>query len=228
MRLNLFCIMLLLAPLLSAHAEIFLRIPRSPDHILKGLGGAKVYHSAVQINGSKGELSSFVFNERSDVTASRLARKLKLPPPRAASAVMLDATKNSLTRYYIIQAPGLQEISLVTALEQSSSIFKRPPTTAPPWPPEIPALNATARFTARCDKTRTTFLCAVSHCSTPEQAVMEASAILAGDGWAEMLPTTPTFRIFTQGAKHRLVFGDENTVTQEVSINVLQRDGSKQ
>ena len=218
--------LILVLPLLSANAEVFLRFARGPDSILSNLGGSKVYQSKVQINGSKGELSSYIFNLRSDVTANRLAKKLKLPKPKAGAAIMLDATKKSLTRYFIIQAPGLQDSTLVTALEQKSSIFRRPPSGSPPWPDEIPVLNASARFTARCDKTRTTFLCAVSHSSTPEQAVTEASALLAGEGWAEMLPTTPTFRIFSQGVKQRVVFADENSATHEVNINILQRDGA--
>ena len=228
MHSKLFRIIVFLIPLLFANAEIFMRISRNSKAILKSLGGSEVYHSSVQINGCKGELNLFVFNERSDVTASRLAKKLKLPRPKAASAIMLDVSGKTLTRYFVIPAPNLQNVSLVTALEQKSSAFSRTAKGAPPWPTNIPVLNASVQFTARCSKTRTTFLSAVSQSSTPEQAVTEASAILAGEGWTEMRPTTPTFRIFIQGVKQRVVFSDENSITHEVSINILQRDGSKQ
>ncbi len=228
MAIKLFRIFVLLIPMLFANAEIFLRISRSPESVLRNLGGSEVYRSAVTVNGTKGELTSYVFNERSDITANRLAKKLKLPKPRASSAMILDASKKSLTRYFIIQAPGLKDSTVVTALEQKSSIFRRATKDAPPWPDEIPALNATALFTARCDKTRTTFLSAVSHSSTPSQAVAEASKILANGGWKQMIPTTPTFRILIQGVKQRVVFADEDNITHEVTINILQREGSKQ
>jgi hypothetical protein len=219
--------MLLLAPL-ALSADIFMRSPRGAESVLNELGGAKVYSSAVEINGRKGTMASYTFGETSDIVAARLARKLKLPSPKSSGAIILSVTGKTLARYFVFQAPALKNNALVTVLEQKSSVFSRTPSGDPPWPDNIPVFNATAKFSAYSEETRTTFLSAVSNSATPAQAADEASEALTQEGWEEMRPSTPTFRILVQGSRQRVVFAGENSKSREITINILQREGSRQ
>lgn len=219
--------LLLLIPL-ALSADVFMRFSRNAESILNELGGSKVYSSAVEVNGRKGMMASYVFNETSDIVAARLAQKLKLPPPKSAGAIMLSVTGKTLARYFVFQAPALKNTALVTALEQKSSVFRRSPSGAPPWPDNIPVFNATAKFSAYSEETRTTFLCAVSNSATPAQAAHEASEALTQEGWEEMTPSTPTFRILVKGRKQRVIFAGEDSKSREITINILQREGSRQ
>ena len=213
---------------LTLLADIFMRIPRRATTVLQKLGGSMVYSSSVKINGKAGSLSTFAFQERSDVISHRVARKLKLPPPSSQSTIMLDASNKTLCRYFIIKSPNLDNTCLVTTIEQRAAIFRGMGNQPPPWPDNIPTLNATIGFTAVCDKTRTTFLSATSHCSSPQQAADEATDALTQTGWNTTPPTTPTFKIFTKGRKQCIVFSTENPRSHQITINILQREGSNQ
>ena len=213
---------------LTLMADIFMRIPRRATTVLQDLGGSMVYKSSVRINGAAGSLSTFAFNESSDIISHRVARKLKLPQPSSHSTVMLDASNKTLCKYFIMKAPNLENRSLVTAIEQKASVFKDAGNGPPPWPDNIPVLNATAGFTAVCSKTRTTFLSANSRCNSPQQATDEAAAALSQISWKATPPATPTFRIFTKGRKQCIVFSTENPHSHQITINILQREGSKQ
>jgi len=212
---------------LTLAADIFMRTPRQASAVLRTLGGAMIYESPVAINGKAGSLSTFVFNETSDLIAHRLAARLKLPPPSAHSAIILDASNKTLCRYFIMKAPDLGNSCIVTVIEQKAAVFRNG-NTPPPWPDNIPALNATAAFSAVCEKTGCTFLSAASLCSSPQQAAEEAAAALIQAGWQATLPATPTFRIFTRQRQQCLVFSTENPHSRQITINLLQREGSKQ
>lgn len=220
-------LLLLLLPLTLA-ADIFFRTPRRAATLLRNLGGAMVYESAVEINGRAGSLTTFTFNETSDIISHRIAAQLKLPPQAAHSALIVDASGKSLCRYFVLTAPQLGNSCLVTTLEQSSGVFKNNANLPPPWPDGIPVLNATADFTAISEKTRCTFLSAISLCGTPEQAAEEASDALTQAGWQATVPATPTFRVFTKQNQQCVVFATENPNSQQITINLLQREGSKQ
>ena len=213
---------------LTLTADIFMRIPRRASTVLQELGGSMVYRTPVKINGKKGSLSTFAFNETSDVISHRVARKLKLPPPSSQSTVILDTSNKTLCRYFIIKTPNLDNTCLVTAIEQSAAVFRGMGNQPTPWPDNIPTLNATAGFTAVCSKTGTTFLSATSHCTSPQQAADEAADILTQTGWHATPPTTPTFKIFTKGRQQCIVFSTENQHSHQITINILQREGSKQ
>ncbi|MDA3926628.1 MAG: hypothetical protein PF904_18230 [Kiritimatiellae bacterium] len=224
---NLIKALILLIPLTLA-AEIFLRIPRQASTVLQNLGGSRVYQSPVKINGRAGSLTTFAFNESSDIISHRVARKLKLPPPSSQSTIILDTSGKSLSRYFIFKAPDLGNTCLVTALEQDARVFRSADNSPTPWPNNIPVLNATAAFSALCEKTGTTFLNADSHSSTPQQATDEAADALTQTGWKPALPTTPEFRIFTKGRQQCIVFSTQKPDSHQITINILQREGSKQ
>lgn len=217
---------ILLVPLVL-QADVFMRTSRTAERVLKDLGGTSVYESEVKINGRDGRLTSFVFSETSDIVAARLARKLKLPLPRTQSAIILDVSGKILCRYFVLQAPGLINSTLVTALEQNASAFGGSRSGDPSWPDNIPAMNASAKFTAFCKKTNTTFLTALSHSASAEAAANQAAQAFTGAGWKESVPSTPSFKIMVQGRKQSVVFADANPESGEVTINILQREGSK-
>ena len=122
----------------------------------------------------------------------------------------------------------MENTCLVTALEQNARVFRGADNQPPPWPDNIPTLNATAGFSAQCAKTGTTFLSADSHSSTPQQATDEAADALTRTGWKPALPVTPEFRIFTKGRQQCIVFSTEKPDSHQITINILQREGSKQ
>jgi len=219
--------LILMIPLALA-ADVFLRIPRQGTMLLENIGGSMVYQSPVKINGRAGSLSTFVFNDTSDIISHRVARKLKLPAPAAQSTIILDATGGNLCRYFIMKAPDLENACLVTTIEQRAGVFKGTASQIPPWPDNIPVLNATIGFSAVCDKTGTTFLSASSHCQSPQQAADEAAQALSQTGWDATLPDTPDFRMFTKGRQQCIVFATENPDSREITINILQREGSNQ
>ncbi|MDD2600210.1 MAG: hypothetical protein PHO37_13450 [Kiritimatiellae bacterium] len=220
-------LMLLILPLTLA-ADIFFRTPRRAANTLRNLGGGMVYESAVEINGRAGSLTTFAFDETSEAIAQRLARQLKLPPPGAGSTMIADTSGKTLCRYFILPAPVLGNACLVTAIEQRAGVFRSSTGLPPPWPDGIPVFNATAEFTAACDKTRCTFLSASSLCGSPEQAVEEAANTLTQAGWEATVPGTPTFMIFTKKNQQCVVFSTENPRSGQITINLLQREGSKQ
>ena len=187
-----------------------------------------VYESSIEVNGRAGSLSTFAFNETSDIISRRVASKLNLPSPSSQSTIILDASNKTLCKYFIMKAPNLDNTCLVTAIEQKAGVFRGGDHQPPPWPDNIPVLNATVGFSAVCDKTGTTFLSADSHCNSPQQAADEAAEALTQAGWKAALPVTPTFRIFTKQRQQCLVFSTENRNSSQITINVLQRKGSKQ
>jgi hypothetical protein len=217
--------LLLLAGLLQA--DFFMRIPRSAEALLRELGGSRIYESEVAVNGGEGRLSSFVFTETADVVGARLARRLKLPQPGAGSSIMLSVSGRSLARYFILSAPGMQHSSLVTVLEQDAVAAGRSKQGHPPWPSSIPAMNATARFTAVCAHTRTTFLSASSTAGSPAAALGQAVSALSGAGWQTCPPSTPEFAILARGRGQCVVFAHTHAESGEITINILQREGSK-
>ncbi|MFA7173139.1 MAG: hypothetical protein WC340_06950 [Kiritimatiellia bacterium] len=219
--------LLLILPLTLA-AEVFFRMPRRATTLLRNLGGGMVYESAVEINGRAGSLTTFAFNESSEIISRQIAARLNLPSPGAGSALIVDTSGKTLSRYFILPAPNLGNACLVTSIEQRAGVFRNRAGLAPPWPAGIPVFNATPEFTARCDKTRCTFLSASSLCGSPEQAVEEAASALTQAGWEATVPTTPTFRIFTKQNQQCVVFSTESPRSGQVTINLLQRAGSKQ
>lgn len=219
--------LLLLLPLTLA-AEVFFRTPRRGATLLRNLGGGMVYESAVEINGRAGSMTTFAFNESSEIISRRIASGLNLPSPGAGSALIVDASGKTLCRYFILPAPNLGNACLVTTIQQRAGVFRGSASLPPPWPAGIPVLNATPEFTALCDKTRCTFLSASSLCGSPEQAVDEAADALTQAGWEATVPATPTFRIFTKQNQQCVVFSTETPRSGQITINLLQRAGSKQ
>ncbi len=218
-----------LIPLLligSLQADVFMRTPRSAEALLRELGGAQSYESVVEVNGGAGRLSSFVFAESADIVGARLARKLKLPQPGAGSSIMLSVSGRSLARYFVLRAPGVQNSTLVTVMEQDAAAAGASKRRHPPWPASIPVMNATARFTALCTNTRTTFLSAASAAGTPEAALVQAVAALSGAGWQPCPPSTPDFMIMARGRGQCVVFANARGDSGEITINILQREGS--
>lgn len=217
----------LLLPLLLT-AEIFMRLPRTSELLLRETGGAQIYQSAVLINGQQGQLSTFVFYETADVIGTRLAQKLKLPRPTGNACVMLKSNGQALARYFILNAPDFENCSIVTVLEQNTAAFRNAGRGAPPWPDNIPVLDATATFTAVCEETRSTFLSALSHAATPSAALAQAVETMRSAGWQQSVPSTPDFKIMTQKRKQCVIFTGVNPESQNITINILQREGAKQ
>ncbi len=219
-------LLLILLPLLLK-SEFFMRTLPTSERLLRELGGSQIYHTPITVNGSEGSLKTFVFDQPSELIVSRIARKLKIKPPRSSGALLTATRGRLLSRYLVMRTPQSSAGTLVTVLEQNAEALQ-PGKSAPKWPDNIPVFNATPGFTAECHQTRTSFLSALSSCRTPPAAIDQAVNALTTGGWRETLPSSADFKLMTK--KHRVcvVFAAEKSGSGDITINILQRAGSRE
>ena len=211
---------------LPLRAEVFWRLPKTSDAVLKQLGGTRVYATDVLVNGTPGSLCAYAFDQPVARTSADLSRGFGLPKPAAPGAALLThAEKEHLYRLLVLPSPGGGDSSVVLAFDQPLSSAARAGQAPADWPAGCPALNATPVFSAVCATTHTTFVSAES-ASSPESAVQEAVQTLVGAGWGETTPGTDTFRIFVSGKKQCVVLATRNQQTGRTAISLLQREGA--
>ncbi len=210
-------------------ADVFWRMPSDADSALRALGGARVYATDVEVNGTAGTLAAYAFGEVPATLSTRLARQLGLPQPCAdgrGAALLIHARKNTLQRLLVLPSPaGRRGGCVVLAFDQTlrgAAAARRDP---PSWPDGLPALNAVPQFTAVCAKTNTRFVTATSG-DAPETAAQDAAHTLIGAGWRETTPSLPTFKLFISGRKQCLLFTNRSADSEGTLISLLQRDGS--
>lgn len=217
------CYILLALPL---RAEVFWRLPKTSDAVLRQMGGDRVYATDVQVNGAPGTLAAYVFDVPAARVGADLSRTFGLPPPASFGATFLThAQKDHLQRLFILPATSGNGSCVVFAFDQplrDAAQARQPP---PGWPKGLPPLNATPVFSAVCALTRTTFVTADSPAS-PEAAVQEATQVLSGAGWSETVPATATFKIFVSGEKQCVLCATRRPQSDRTTISLLQREGT--
>lgn len=209
-------------------ADVFWRMPSTADATLRALGGARVYATDVTVNGAPGSLAAYAFGETPATLSARLARQLNVPLPAGAAqgaALLTHARKNSMQRLLVLPAAAGLGGCVVLAFEQTLRDAAAASREPPAWPDGLPALNATPRFTAFCAKTQTRFVTAASS-DAPEDAAQDAARALAGAGWSEAPPGTPTFRLFVSGRKQCLLYANRANDSEGTLISLLQREGA--
>ena len=223
MRYGLLSLSILLTAGLSL-AEFFWRFPASAFSVLKGMGGVRVYATAVEVNGHDGSLESYSFTgTTAPALARRLARQLGITAPVSPGAAHLAATRNGKTsHFFILPAPGGEDQCAVLAFEQEAA----PGAKAPAWPDGVPALAAEPTFSAVCKKTRTVLVQARSP-QSPEALLGEAADQLKRQGWMEVSPESSVCRLFTYGHKHCILLGDRKENAMDSTLTLLQREGTE-
>lgn len=212
--------------ILPLRADFFWRLPRSSDTTLTQLGGARVYATDVQVNGSPGTLAAYAFEIAPATLRARLARTLGLPASGTARATLLThVQRNRLQRLLILPSPDSSDASLVFVFDQSLRDAAESKRGSPAWPADLPVLAAEPLFTAACAQTRTAFVTAESDAS-PEDAVQAAAHTLLDAGWASPAPTTATFRLFVSGRKQCVLFASRESQSEKTTISLLQREGA--
>jgi hypothetical protein len=219
-------LLLILSPLLL-QAEFFMRTVPTAEKLLRELGGSQIYHTPITVNGSAGSLRTFVFDQPSELIVSRIAHMLKIKPPRSSSALLTATRGKLLSRYLVMRTPQSSASTLVTVLEQNAESLQ-PGKSVPEWPESIPIFNATPGFTAECHQTNTSFLSAVSACRTPSAAIDQAVNALATEGWRATFPSSADFKMMTKKQRVCVVFASENSASGDITINILQRTGSRE
>jgi len=210
----------------ALHAEVFWRLPKQADTVLRQMDGSRVYTTDVQLNGTPGTLTAYAFGTSASRVSADLSRRLGLPAPAPAGAAFFShAEKNRLHRFFVLPSPAGNETCVVLAFDQSLRAFAHARQEPPAWPDGLPALNATPLFSAVCALTRTSFVTADSPAS-PEAAADEAAQTLRGAGWAEALPAAATFKLFASGRKQCALFASRNPQTGQTTISLLQREGA--
>jgi len=208
------------------HAEFFWRFPAGRGgEALRRLGGTRVYHTDVQINGTSGTLAAFVFTDASAKVAINLTRLWGLPAPDPFGASMITHADNRML-YRLLIMPSADSSESCVALAFMQPLRDAARAKEPEWPADWPGLNATPHFSAACALTRTTFVTADSPVP-PDSAVQEASRSFQRQGWSESLPASAAdFTILAKGRKHCIIFATADRLTGRTAISLLQREGA--
>jgi hypothetical protein len=194
--------------------------------VLAGLGGARLYATDVEVNGSPGTLAAYALGLAPAAAGARLARALGLPAPAAPEAALLtDARDGRLRRLLVLPSPADAEACVVLAFDQPQSAAAEARRKPAAWPGGLPALAAEPLFTAVCAKTRAAFVTAETDAS-PEEAARDAAQTLLGAGWTEAPPATPTFKLFVSGRKQCVLFAQRAPRSERTAISLLQREGA--
>ena len=210
----------------ALRAEVFWRLPRQADTVLRQMEGSRVYTTDVLLNGEPGTLAAYAFGAPAPRVSADLSRRLGLPAPTPAGAAFFShAEKDRLYRFFVLPSSAGNDTCVVLAFDQSIRAFARARQEPPAWPDGLPAFNATPLFSAVCALTRTSFVTADSPAS-PEAAADEAAQTLRGAGWAEALPSAATFKLFVSGRKQCALFASRNPQTGQTTISLLQREGA--
>lgn len=210
---------------LPLFAEVFWRIPKRSETVLEQMGGTRVYATEVRLNGTPGTLTAYAFDSAPSQTGPALSRQLGLPAAAGVPLQLLHAEKGRLVRLWVLPSASGSDASLILSFSQSLRDAERARRELPAWPDDLPALNATPVFSAVCEQTHSTFVTAETS-ATPESAVREAAQALAGEGWAEAVPSGATFRLFSQGYKQCVLFASRDPQAARTTISLLQRTGS--
>ena len=212
---------------LPLSAEIFWRLPKTSDTVLRQMGGTRVYATDVRLNGAPGTLTAYTFDSSPALRVSAgLSRSFGLAAPASSGALFLThAEKDSLSRLFVLPSPSGSETCVVLAFDQSLRNAAKARENPPAWPDGLPALDATPVFSAVCALTRTTFVTADSPVA-PEAAAQEAAQVLRSAGWVETTPATATFKIFASGRKQCVLLATRNPQSERTTISLLQREGA--
>ena len=217
------CLCLLAFPL---RGEVFWRLPKTSDAVLRQLGGERVYATGVQVNGAPGALTAYAFGQSPSRVGAGLSRAFGLPPPAPFGATFLaHAEKDRLRRLLVLPAASDSEACVVLAFDQPLRDAAPDRQSPPAWPEGVPALAATPLFTAVCALTRTAFVAAESS-SSPEAAAQEAAQTLRAAGWAETAPSAAAFKLFVSGRKQCVLFAARAPQSGRTTISLLQREGA--
>lgn len=208
-------------------AEVFWRLPKTSDSVLRQTGGACLYTTGAQVNGTRGTLSAYAFTQPAASVGAALARRfgLEASPSVTGGACLTLAENGRLCRLFVLPAVSGNGTCAVLAFEQSLRQAAQTRHAAPDWPEGLPPLNATPTFSAVCEKTRTAFVTAETD-AAPESALREAVRTLTGAGWCKAGPGTATFQLFADGAKQCVVLAKRSPKTGQTLISLLQREGA--
>ena len=216
-----------LIPLLSLQASFFRRYKGQIVDTLNGMGGTRVYSTAVEVNGSPGTLSaySFVGQTATDVSAA-LTSLLKLPPvPRFSGSFLTHQENNRVQRVLVLPSGGGINACTVLLFDQTLRDAQQSADRPLTWPEGFAPFAGMPRFTAVCANTRTSFATA-EVAGTPEDAVQDAASVLRANGWSESPAATPTFRLFSERNRLCAVFASRNPQTGQTAISIVQRNGA--
>lgn len=184
--------LVLLALLASAPGDVFLRIPKRPDTALEQLGGRVVQRSEVVVNGRRGRLSTFGFDQASQGVCALLAKTLDRPELAQAGAtggLWIEWPAQGEPPCQVFVLPGSGSQSLVWVVETP------PDATAstPEWPWDdlpVPAGFQPA-FSVAQDDGRVALVTGTL-ALPPEQARPALAEHLRATGWASATPAADT------------------------------------
>jgi hypothetical protein len=211
----------------AAQGEVFLRVPRTAGGVLSGLGGDKVYETAVQVNGAAGTLEAYSFTgATAPEIAARAARQLGLPAPspRPGGAVLTRAENGKVCKVLVLPSAGGRDQCVALAIEQREADASQSKACPPVWPEAVPAFDATPVFTAVSEKTHTTFLTA-EMLAPPGASASAAVAALTQAGYGEATPKGASCRIFSSGRKQAVLFA-EQADNGKTHVSLIVREGS--
>ena len=217
----------ILAPLFSLYAPIFQRSKGRVADMLTAMGGANVYSTPAQVNGTPGTLSAYSFSRQfAHEVSAVLTRQLNLSPVQSHSSTFLTHTENNrLQRLLVLPSADSTDSCIVLVFDQSLRDAQRSAGVPLAWPDGFASFPGTPRFTAVCANTRTTFATADAT-GTPEDIAQEAADVLLGKGWTQSPASTPAFKLFSDRNRLCAVFASRDSKTGQTTLSIVQRDGS--
>ena len=211
----------------SAQGEVFLRVPRTAGAVLSGLGGDKVYETAIQVNGAAGTLEAYAFaGTMAPELGARVAGQLGLPAlvPRSGGTMLTMSRNGKVCKVLVLPSVGGRDQCVALVIEQREAEVSQAKAGRPAWPEGVPAFDATPVFTAVSEKTRTTFLTAETT-AAPDAAASSAIAALTQAGYGEATPKGASCRIFSSGRRQAVLFA-EQADNGKTNVSLIVREGS--
>jgi hypothetical protein len=132
---------------------------------------------------------------------------------------------NRVQRILILPSPDSTDSCIALLFDPALRDAQRTADKPIAWPEAFVSFPGTPRFTAVCANTRTSFATADVQ-GAPEDAVLEAAAILRASGWTETPASTPTFRLFSERNRLSAVFASRDPKTDQTTLSIIQRDGA--
>lgn len=192
-----------------APAAVFMKLGRTPlEARAEALGGEKVYESAAEVNGARGQLQCFGFESRPENLAA-----LGLTP--GVSLATREEGGELLTSLFVPHGEG----GMLMA-------FRRPKAeVAAQWPEALPGINGLSpTFSAICSGGETVF--GVGTIETDEfSALARAGDALRAAGWQALPLATGLMRWYYREGRVCLVFARQTNETGTVRLALMTGRG---
>ena len=218
-------LLLVVLPVLSASAAIFMRVGRGTQ-ALEQLGGTPLHQTDVRINGQPGRLAVYGFDAAPDALAPDLRKALGMPELTGGDAALVTHVEAGQATSLLLMPGAASRSSVVMLVEQSAAARRQALQSPPAWPPGLSCPGADLLFSAENEKTRTSLAVAAT-ADTPQAALARMDGRLTGSGWTRVLPTASGASLALYARGNRVFVASASPAADgRTRITLLQRLGT--